>query len=315
MERFTTAPILFILLLFAGCGATEDPEDPPRLVVAYVDETGDVVIRGEPDGRSWRFTSDGVVFGMSWSPNAEQLLITERLGDDWQLRLIETAGFTVGGRVPLVDRPGPGVTWRHDGAAFVPSGFDSAAAFSRTGRLMWSVHGPSSPIGWSPDGRWFAFGGTATSSDRVRVTDGTVTHELTGADLGLTDGFSLSATSWLIDGTMSFVSSSFDGTAFSTRVDAWRLAVSDDGLQLGQPVDPKLAVEHRLASEAKGASGEAARDALVASVGGDTVASGDIGGFRWVSARYDDDQGTTGSSPGEMGRRSTRSGSPSISAR
>lgn len=288
MDRIIATFAVFGLLLLAlACGATEEPEvEPPRLVVAYVDEAGDVVIRGEPGGRSRRVSSDWVVFGMSWSPNAERLLITERLGDDWQIRIVEAGEFSTVGVVPLDERPGHDVTWRRDGAAFVLSGVSSAVAYSRTGRELWSIDRSGLPIGWSPDGLWFAFlerGGNRPAL--MLVTDGSTKHQVTGAALGLESSLVLSAGPWLIDGTMTF------GDLSSLEAQGWQVAVSEDGVELGAPADPRVAAEYRRASEARDADGEVARAALIDVAGGPTAASGGIGGFYWVSARYDDADG------------------------
>lgn len=294
MNRLVVALAALAILGGIACGAMEDPDaEAPLLLVAYVDEAGDARIRGEPDAGAWVFKPDGEIFGMSWSPVGDRLLITERLGDEWQLRLIETTRFTEVGRVPLAERPAHTVTWRRDGAAFVLSGLDSAVAYSRGGSELWSVDPAGLPIGWSPDGRWFAFAEGSLNLGRLTVTNGSVTHVVTREDLELQDGVGFLAGPWLLDGTIAVAVGTLivRGNSATTDQEAWHLSVSDAGVEVGAPIDPRLGVEVQLASEARDADGEAAHEALVNLLGGPSTASDGPGGLHWVSARYDDADG------------------------
>ena len=140
---------------------------------------------------------------VSGSPSGDRLLIIERAGRAWQLRLIETATFTEVARTQLATRPGSDVSWRADGAAFVNSGSAAVTAFSSDGGPLWTIERSGFALGWSADGRWFALLGTGHSGRHdVIVADGQTEHAL---DLSEHHDGSLvlrSGYPWLHEGTI-----------------------------------------------------------------------------------------------------------------
>jgi hypothetical protein len=287
VARIITALVLFCLVLATACGATEDPgAEPPRLVVAYVDEAGDVRVRGEPGRGAWRFPVDGDVLGLSWSPVADRLLIVERLGEDWQLWMIASGSFTEVARVPLPKRPMNVPVWRADGAAFVLSSGDAFTAFSRTGRELWSLPQSGLPLGWSPDGEWFAFttSGLPGQGELV-VTDGSAIHQLSSAELDDDASVGPMRYPWLADWTMIF------GEFSNADLSAWEVTVSRDGVQLGRSIDPWDALDLQLAMAGRDELAAEARQALAEDVGVPVELRHDLGGSDWTSIRYDDAEG------------------------
>lgn len=289
MARLLALLAVACVALVSGCGAMEDPQAgaPPRLLVSYVDADGNGRVRAEPGGHHWQLDLEGEVFGMSWSPAGDRLLVVERTGDAWALVILEVGKFDDARRVSLDERPGSHIVWRRDGAAFVASGPSRTDAFSRAGAGLWTVALGGTPIGWSPDGEWFGVAAGGLTDGTLAVTNGSVTHRLAETELDAApSGFLLRpvALSWLADGTIIFAD------AFSAEVKGWRVIPSEDGVRLTDPVDPWPAMDLSRAERARTPLGEAAGEALAIEAGTSADARGP-GGLRWISVRYDDAEG------------------------
>ena len=242
------------------------------------------MIRGEPGGE-WLLPADGQVLSLTWSPPGDRLLVTERVDQGWQLRLIETDGFHEGARVSSPEHPGGVTDWRTDGAAFALSGGNSVSAYAKTGRWLWTIERSNLALGWSPDGEWFALLGDGRANSRdVIVTNGEVEHAFALSEPLYGTLVLPFRREWLIDGSI-VISELLTG-----RSRAWRVVASQSGVEVAEANDVSTAIEHHDRTLSRDPGATLARAELGLSWGEPDDGEGG-GGFGWVSVRIEDDRG------------------------
>lgn len=283
------ARIFAVVLLALGlvaCGQLIEERKTPRLLVAYIDADGDVVIRAEPGRGEWIATSDGEAIALSWSPDGERLLVVDRLDDSRQLRVIETREFSEIARIRMTPNRGGDVRWRSDSAAFALSGGGAVDAYARSGRPLWSVPVSGAGLGWSPDGQWFAVLSTGGSSRDVTVVDGTDRHSFDLAES--LDGVVVAPSryAWLSDWSIVV------GDLFGGEERAWRVRPDDNGVELTPADGIATAIDRYRQKRALDDAANAARDALAGEVAVIDPSAG-LGGLHFVSVVFEDADGFT----------------------